>query len=448
MTNFPGSGIWIDPANYPAGADFSFLKDPDLQYVLSLLADDGQYDIRCVGGCIRDALLGIPPDDIDIATPELPDALMARMQQSGLKVFATGLQHGTITLVYRHLQLEVTTLRLDTETDGRHAQIAFTEDWDQDAARRDFTINALSCRANGQIYDPFQGLTDLKQARIRFIGCADSRLQEDFLRLLRFFRFSTRFSQGRPFDPDGLAACHRQAAGLNRLSGERIQAEMLKLLALPHLDMALTHIEAVGLWPYLLSETPSHTHITHLKSLLALPVDNDPILRLACLHSSEKSARQTALKWKLSNTDTRQLCGFFDLSLQEQITSLIQQWHPLPHSSDYQILLNQACYHYPRERLHQQIIWTLSQDRISGFDWSCWQSLLAHLTQYPDINFPLSGKDLIAVGIAPGPQMGQLLKQVEKWWLSHTPLADYQTCLDQAQLLEKSLNPVETHQIV
>lgn len=440
---YPGSGTWIGPADYPAGADFTFLKDPDLQYLLSLLSDGGKNDIRCVGGCIRDALLGVTPNDIDVATPEQPDILMARMTQAGLKIFATGLQHGTVTLVYRHLQLEVTTLRQDTETDGRHAQIAFTEDWDQDAARRDFTINALSCRADGQVYDPFNGLKDLQQASVRFIGCADSRLQEDYLRLLRFFRFSTRFTQGRPFDPDGLAACQRQAAGLNRLSGERIQAEMLKLLALPHLGVALTYLDQLALWPYLLSETPAKSQMTHLRYLLNLPVKSDPLLRLACLHSSEAKARETAEKWKLSNQDKQRLCDFFDPVLQAQSLSLLKGWHAPPHMPDYQIHLNQACYDYDIFQLSQQIIWTLSQDQTTYLDW---QNLLTYLEEYPDLHFPLAGKDLITLGVSPGPRMGQLLKQIEKWWLSQTPLPDHQSCLNQAQLLDRSINSAKSDQ--
>src|SRR6185437_3989474 len=207
----------------------AWVDDAGTRAVLAALGAEGG-TARFVGGCVRDTLLGRPIGDIDIATPLTPDRVLARLKAAGIKAVPTGLVHGTVTAVTPQRHLEITTLRRDVETDGRHARIAFTADWAADAARRDFTMNALYLDADGNLFDPMGGLADLRAGRVRFVGDAATRIREDVLRLLRFYRFHAQLGRGTA-DPTARAACHALAALLPSLSGERIAAETLKLLA-------------------------------------------------------------------------------------------------------------------------------------------------------------------------------------------------------------------------
>ena len=195
--------------------------------------EQGGFNARAVGGIVRNTLLGLPATDIDIATDAPPQATMKLARASGLKTIPTGLAHGTITIIAHNTKYEVTTLRRDISTDGRHAEVAFTNDWAADAARRDFTINALYCDRHGTVFDPLGGSADLSPPKIRFIGNPTSRITEDYLRILRFFRFSATFCADGTLDKTGLAAASALSAGLSRISGERIQSELFKLLAAP-----------------------------------------------------------------------------------------------------------------------------------------------------------------------------------------------------------------------
>ncbi|MGF1627262.1 MAG: CCA tRNA nucleotidyltransferase, partial [Alphaproteobacteria bacterium] len=196
--------------------------------------------LRCVGGCVRDSLAGLPVKDVDLATSLPPEAMVERLQGAGMAVIPTGIRHGTVTAVVDRVPYEITTLRHDVETDGRHARVAFIDDWRADAARRDLTINAIYCDADGRLFDPFDGAADLAAGRVRFVGDPRERIEEDYLRLLRFFRFQARFGKSDP-DAAALAACRELAPGLVRLSAERVHDEIIKLLAGPRVA------ETVGL---------------------------------------------------------------------------------------------------------------------------------------------------------------------------------------------------------
>ena len=208
-----------------------WLKAPPLLRVFELLSMGGG-TVRVIGGAVRNALLGVPVSDIDLATDLTPETVIERVTKAGLAVYPTGLDHGTVTVVADGAPFEVTTLRRDVETDGRRAVVAFTEDWHEDALRRDFTINALSCDVSGKVYDSVGGLEDLAARRIRFIGKAEDRIREDYLRILRFFRFNAAYGAGEP-DARGLAACLALKSGLTQLSAERIGNEIMKLCATP-----------------------------------------------------------------------------------------------------------------------------------------------------------------------------------------------------------------------
>ncbi|MEE8534186.1 MAG: CCA tRNA nucleotidyltransferase, partial [Alphaproteobacteria bacterium] len=207
------------------------MKAPATRAVVDALTADSA-EVRFVGGCVRDAVAGRKVTDVDIATPDPPETVTRLLEAAGIRVVPTGIAHGTVTAVIRHRHFEITTLRRDVETYGRRAKVAFTDDWTADAARRDFTINALFCDPDGTLYDPFGGIDDLDAGRVRFVGDAVKRIKEDVLRLLRFFRFYAHYGRPPP-DAEALAACRAMARALPGLSGERVSAELLRLLAAP-----------------------------------------------------------------------------------------------------------------------------------------------------------------------------------------------------------------------
>ncbi len=219
--------------------------DPRLARVLDLLDRDGE-EARVVGGAVRNALLGLPPGDIDVATTALPAVVTARAKAAKLRAIPTGIAHGTVTLVSGGLPVEVTTLREDVETDGRHAVVRFGRDFARDAERRDFTVNALSLGRDGRVHDTTGGVADLAAGRLRFIGDAATRIREDYLRILRFFRFHATYGVG-PLDAEGLAAAVAGRDGLDRLSRERVRGETMKLLAAPGAVEVLRTLDATGL---------------------------------------------------------------------------------------------------------------------------------------------------------------------------------------------------------
>src|SRR5215475_2419138 len=263
-----------------AGADW--LTRADTRAVFAALAARG-YAARAVGGAVRNALLGRPVIDVDIATPARPDEVMAAARAAGLAAHPTGLAHGTVTVVAGSLTKKVTTLREDVEAHGRHATVAFTDDWAADARRRDFTINALYCSADGRVFDPLGGSADLAARRVRFIGQARERIREDYLRILRFFRLTAEYGEGPP-DREGLAACVAERDGLARLSGERVRQEMLRLLAAPRGPELVRAMQDYGLLGFVLPAAPRPGLLARLAAIEAhLGLTADPIMRLAAL---------------------------------------------------------------------------------------------------------------------------------------------------------------------
>lgn len=230
----------------------NWLTDPATQAVLSMLSAAG-YQALCVGGCVRNALLDVPVADVDIATDALPETVTILAEKAGLRAVPTGIEHGTVTVVADGMGFEVTTFRHDVETYGRHARVAFSDDLKLDAQRRDLTMNALYAQADGQVIDPIGGLADIRARRVRFVGAPEDRIQEDYLRILRFFRFHAQYGDpAQGLDADALAACARHSAMLETLSRERIGAEMRKLLAAPDPAPAVAAMQASGVLRHLL----------------------------------------------------------------------------------------------------------------------------------------------------------------------------------------------------
>ena len=277
-----------------------WLTHPASQAVCKALTDGG-FQAYFVGGCVRNALLGQPVSDLDISTDARPEQTLKRAKQAGLKAIPTGIDHGTITVVADGIPFEITTFRRDVDTDGRHAVVDFADTMDEDARRRDFTMNALYAAPNGEVFDPVNGLPDLRAGHLRFIGDADQRIREDYLRILRFFRFSAWY--GDPslgIDADGLAACAENLDGLAQLSAERVGSEMRKLLSAADPAPAMAAMAASGV---LYSVLPG-AQAQSLAILVHLEGDRspDPIRRLAVIGGEDVPERL-----RLSNADKRRL---------------------------------------------------------------------------------------------------------------------------------------------
>ncbi len=385
--------------------------------VLSALSGSGQ-DVRFVGGCVRDAVLGRPVRDIDLATPDPPETVMRLLDNAGLHVIPTGLQHGTVTAVSNHVAFEVTTLRLDCETDGRHACVAFTDSWQADAARRDLTMNALSCRPDGQLFDYYGGLDDLSRGRVRFVGHPATRIREDGLRLLRYFRFFAHYGQGA-HDGPALQACRELRQVIGHLSAERIRAEWLKILDAPDPVPVLETMEKIGVLAEFL---PPHRDFGVLCNVLAHQAAfrfSDgliPLVRLAALYPGTENAQSLPERLRFSRRES----DFFRAAL-AGVCSLRD------------ICENPRLFFYQHDRdLAAAIILLSARRDAEGTD-----LLLNQLAHFRKPSFPLHGRDLIASGFERGPQIGQTLRQVERWWVSQDFVPGRQSCLQQACLVAK-----------
>ncbi|USG61885.1 CCA tRNA nucleotidyltransferase [Sneathiella marina] len=368
---------------------------PEVKRVFSAISEVNG-TARFVGGCVRDALLGITSDDIDICTDLTPIDTIDALERKSIRVIPTGLAHGTVTAVINKCKFEITTLRVDVQSHGRHADVRFTKDWYSDASRRDFTINAIYLDPTGEIFDPFEGISDLKDGRVRFIGNPEERIAEDRLRILRFFRFFARFGGNIP-DKEALNACRKNAQYLESLSAERVQKELLQILAvvdpLPAVKlMAKNQILKVIL--------PGAPNTSLLASLLSLPFDTDSIQRLACLLGGEPDhAARAAQKLKFSRKLENRLLVMCD-SNDEALRSEHQKQTVL-YRLGKQGFIDQALLYCSRKGDVRELETSLD---------------LAENWCVPV--FPISGSDLTELGVAPGPEMGQLLKKMEQSWVS------------------------------
>ncbi len=368
--------------------DIAALAAPGARAILAAL-DAAAGETRLVGGAVRDALLGLPVKDIDLATRLTPDAVMARLQAAGLKAVPTGLQHGTVTAVADGSVMEVTTLRRDIATDGRHAEVAFTDDWQEDAARRDFTINALYADpGSGAVFDWFGGEADLAARRVRFIGDPFARIAEDHLRILRFFRFHARFGHGDP-DADGLAACAARANDLMALSRERVAMELRGLMGVENPGAALAVMLAQGIWRPVLPELTTG-RLPALARLVAAEraagVAPAWQRRLAAMLPDDvATVAAVAARLKLANADR--------LRLTRMATPLADPW--------WEAWVNGA------ETAIDRLL-------LAGSVGPPLPALLA----WRKPRLPATGKDLIALGVPVGPEVSRRLQAFERAWVA------------------------------
>lgn len=363
---------------------------------------------RLVGGCVRDALLGRPCADIDLATQFPPDAVIARAQAAGLKAVPTGLAHGTVTVVADHSPFEVTTLREDVSTDGRHATVTFTQDWARDAMRRDFTINALSANPlTGVLFDYTGGQADLAAGVVRFIGDPATRITEDHLRILRFFRFSARYGAGA-LHGDSLAACIAARRTLQALSRERIRDEMLKLLATPRVLPILEAMFAHALLEPVLPELmPARLPV--LARLIALEPGPDPLRRLACL-LPDAALEAVAKRLHFSRANQERMAALAEAA---RIAA------PALTALDDPAALRRWVYVQPGKAATDRLL------LAAAFcdDPPALAQVLADLERWPRPKLPVRGADLIALGLSPGPQVSKAMKALQAAWI----VADFPT---------------------
>jgi poly(A) polymerase len=365
-----------------------WFNHPDVKAFVAL-CDTHHIPIRFVGGCVRDTIMQRTVGDFDVATSVLPEDIIERCGKQA-RIIPTGLAHGTVTIIINNTAFEVTTLRNDKHCDGRHAEVSFTDDWKADALRRDFTMNGIMLAPDGTLYDEVGGITDAKAGKVRFIGVAHQRVEEDYLRLLRLLRFHAYYG-ATPLDAEAVQVCYDYAKGLSHLSAERIAQEMLKLLAAPAPNDSVTLMQESGMWRVITNN--AQFDITALKRLIAYEQRStlapQVLVRLIALARSD--ALHTAKHWKLSNK-------------QQHFIAVVQKISPFQTIKD----VDYALYCYGREATEAA---SLLQDATSDTAW------LKHASKAAILNFTVTGSDLLAEGFAAGKGLGDELKRREKAWI-------------------------------
>jgi poly(A) polymerase len=402
----------------PSLKDATWLKRPEVTRVFAALAVPG-VETRAVGGAVRDGLLGRPVAEVDLATTAHPEQVMALARKAGLKAVPTGIEHGTVTIIADGVPFEVTTLRRDVETFGRHATVAFTENWEEDARRRDFTLNALYAASDGTIFDPLGGYDDAVAGRVRFIGEAEARIKEDYLRILRFFRFNAYYGNG-PFDADGLRASVTLRGGMAQLSAERVAGEVRRILVAPQAMRAVEALFDYGLLPDILGGVPRLERFRRLATIeAALGCEPSAMLRLAALAVFVgEDAERLAARLRLSNAEQAVLA----LGAGDHAASAL-----LDEDAAKRLLYRLGPADYAAAAL---IAWTDSGADPSDQNWRA-AATLGERWQAPV--FPLKGSDLVAIGALQGPALGALLRKLEDEWVAEGFASDRDRLLARAK---------------
>ncbi len=385
--------------------DLDWLPEGQLARILALLDRDGE-EARVVGGAVRNALLREPLGDIDIATTARPEEVVRRVEAAGLKAVPTGIEHGTITVVADSHPFEVTTLREDIETYGRHARVAFGRDWRRDAERRDFTMNALFLSRDGTVHDYVGGQTDIADRRVRFIGDAATRIAEDYLRILRFFRFHAAYGHGGHPDAQGLHACIVARTGLETLSRERVRMEMLKLMLARHAVPTLAVMAETGLIEMVLGGVPqlaSLSNLIKLEALLSLPAD--PARRLGALGVLvTEDAERLRERLRLTNAES------------ERLASMGTAWWRIVAGMSEQAA-RALLYRLRPENYLDRVLLAWSRAPEGAAD-PHWHALATLPTRWRAPAFPLKAADFMARGVEKGPRLGATMRAAEEAWIA------------------------------
>jgi len=381
----------------------SILQDKGARLIMSALEVAGE--ARFIGGCVRDAVLGQPSVDVDLATTLLPEKVLDLLRAAGLTARPLGAAHGVVLAWHNKQRYEIATLREDVATDGRHALVAYTQDWAIDARRRDFTINALSADLNGQVYDYIGGLEDLYAHQVQFIGEPTARIREDYLRILRYYRFHTRF--GHDWNISARAACRENRAGLSQLSRERVTEELRKLLSLGN---PMPGCKAISEDEILADIIPKLRDIPALEKLLEREKVYGPqswLVRLAAWGGQAKTFTEDFLdQFVFTRTDRADVK-----------TSAIL---------DFQVL-NHAVYHYGAPAVRAAVMLRAADQELPEF--------MQQIDNFKIQEFPLRAESLLQMGVKPGPHLGEILRQTENWWLETNGLAGEAECRNYAAAL-------------
>ena len=404
----------------------------DTRKLFGVFAEAGG-NTRFIGGCVRDAIQGRKPvSDIDLATDLLPQQVTALLETAGIRFVTPGLTHGTVTAIPDQRKFEITTLREDIDTDGRRASVAFTRDWSRDAARRDFTINALSATLDGTVYDYVGGLDDLAAGRVRFIGKALDRIAEDHLRILRYFRFHAWYGKTAP-DTEAMEACAACTERVQSLPGERIWAELSRILAAPTTQDTLTLMEATGVLANLVPAAIDIQGVRALESLeTSLAFQTSPLLRLtALLPKDSASTARVANRLRLSQRDTSVLS-----------TLVSRRGDPVAFAT-----MTSA----------RRLLYTLGPELFRDLvvlEWSAaprtsekWANFLDMANSWAPPAFPVTGDDVVATGIPRGPEIGRILRRLEDWWIDEAFAPDRDACIERLMWevgTERSTRPAGT----
>jgi poly(A) polymerase len=369
--------------------------------------DKAGIEARFVGGWVRDRVLGLADErtDIDFAVNKPPEAVTRALEAADIKVVPTGIKHGTVTAVVKGRPFELTTLRRDVETDGRHAIVAFTDDWREDASRRDFTFNALYADRAGRVYDYFDGQADLKAGRVRFIGDPEQRIVEDRLRVLRFFRFHARFGKP-PFDGPSFDACRRNAATVSGLSGERVRKELLRTLDAPGGADAFDAMLEAGVLDHWL---PEYAGSPKLRALAVREEKADALRRLAAILPVDADATAIGKRLKLSTQESVRLQLMLDPANAIDTASLRASLYRL----GTKLFIDRALLDAPGD----------------------WRAALALAGSWTPPELPIGGNDALALGLKPGPKVGALIEAVERWWIAGDFSAGRDACLAELRRL-------------
>jgi poly(A) polymerase len=387
-----------------AAADFSWLREPPLVDLLAALNRDGE-EARVVGGAVRNAFLKLPHGDIDIATTALPDEVMRRAEAAGFKGVPTGIDHGTVTVVIFGHPFEVTTLREDVETFGRHATVKFGRDWKRDAERRDFTMNALTLSADGTVHDYVGGLADIAARHVRFIGEAARRIAEDYLRILRFFRFHAYYGEGHP-DAAGLHAAIMARAGLERLSRERVRMELIKLMVAPRAVPALAVMAESGLIGPVLGGVAYLASFANMAKVeAACGLTPDATRRLGALGAwVSEDAERLWQRLRLSNAEHDRLAAM-----------TAAWWRVSPQMGEAGA--RELVYRIGAEHFADRVLLAWSHAAASAHD-AAWRDLATLPQRWSAPKFPLRAAHFIARGVEKGPSLGAALARAEEAWIA------------------------------
>ena len=388
--------------------DAPWLREGEVARLLALLNSDGE-EARVVGGAVRNALLQLPVAEIDLATTALPEEVMRRVAAAGGKAIPTGIEHGTVTAIIDHHPVEVTTLREDVETFGRKARVAFGRDWKMDAERRDFTINALSATADGTVFDYVGGFEDIAARRVRFIGEPQRRIEEDYLRILRFFRFHAHFGAGAP-DAAGVAACVKGRGGLETLSRERVRTEMLKLFVAPRATPALVVMAETGLLGLVLGGVPFLASFENVvKAEAVIGIEPDAIRRLGALGVwVAEDAERLTQRLRLANAES------------ERLLALEHWWRVAPRAEAQPA--HALLYDLGSQSFADRVLVAWSRSEAGAAD-SVWRDLATLPQRWTAPAFQLKAADFTRRGVAAGPSLGVALRAAEQAWIA----ADFPT---------------------